>query len=209
MKNRPDIKAADLTIDAAKIQEETAQDNTRPSLALVGLVGQGGTDDDYGDSLDDAIDDGETRWQAGLAFSMPLQNNAAKGLYRQASAAHSKARNSAQLLRLEVQQSVRTTVRDVGLAIKGMEATKKTSLATQKRLEAEQAKFEAGRATTLDVLAAQEAYSQALSQEKLVEVAYALALAELDRIQGLVTPSSIHPSDRPGHVLLGTCPYPA
>lgn len=192
LKNRPDLKAAELSIDAAKIQEETAKDNTRPSLALVGLVGQGGTDEDYGGSLDDAIDDGETQWQAGLAFSMPLQNNAAKGLYRQAGAAHSKARNTAELLRLQVQQSVRTTVRDVQLAIKGMEATRKTSLATQKRLEAEQAKFDAGRATTLDVLAAQEAYSQALSQEKLVEVAYAVALAELDRIQGLVTPLSAY-----------------
>ncbi len=186
LKNRPDIRAADLSSDAARIQEETARDNTRPSLAIVGLVGQGGTDEVYGDSLNDALDDGETQWQAGLAFSMPLQNNAAKGLYRQAGAAHSKARNSAELLRLQVQQGVRTTVRDVGLAIKGMEATKKTSLATQKRLEAEQAKFEAGRATTLDVLAAQEAYSQALSQEKRIEVAYALTLAELDRIQGLV-----------------------
>jgi outer membrane protein TolC len=117
---------------------------------------------------------------------VPLQNNTAEGLYLQAGAAHSKARNTADLLRLQVQQSVRTTVRDVQLAIKGMEATKKTSLATQKRLEAEQAKFDAGRATTLDVLAAQEAYSQALSQEKLIEVRYAQTLAELDRIQGLV-----------------------
>jgi outer membrane protein TolC len=186
LRNRPDIKAADLSIDAARIREESARDNTRPSLDLVGLLGQGGTDEAYGDSIDDAIDDGETQWQAGLAFSMPLQNNVAKGLYRQAGAAHSKARNTAEQMRLEVQQSVRTTVRDVQLAIKGMEATKKTSLATQKRLEAEQAKFAAGRATTFDVLAAQEAYSQALSQEKLIEVAYAVALAELDRLQGLV-----------------------
>lgn len=190
LKNRPDVKAADLSSDAARIQEETARDNTRPSLDLVGLVGQGGTDEAYGDSIDDAIDDGETQWQAGLALSMPLQNNVAKGLYRQAGAAHSKARNKAEQLRLEVQQSVRTTVRDVQLAIKGMEATKKTSLATQKRLEAEQAKFDAGRATTLDVLTAQEAYSQALSQEKLIEVRYAQTLAELDRIQGLVPPLS-------------------
>ncbi len=186
LKNRPDIQAADLSSDAARIQEETALDNTRPSLAIVGLVGQGGTDEIYGDSLNDALDDGETQWQAGLAFSMPLQNNVAEGIYRQAGAARSKARNYAELLRLQVQQGVRTAVRDVQLAIKGMEATKKTSLATQKRLEAEQAKFDAGRATTLDVLAAQEAYSQALSQEKRIEVAYALTLAELARVQGLL-----------------------
>jgi outer membrane protein TolC len=190
LKTRPDVQAATLNQEAMEIQESEAKDKTRPNLALVGLVGQGGTDDVYGDSLDDAIDDPETQWQAGFALSVPLQNSAAQGTYRQVKAAHSKARNSLQLLHLQVQQTVRTTVRDVQLAIKAMEATRKTSLATRKRLEAEQAKFEAGRATTLDVLTAQEAYSQALSQEKLTEVGYAQTLAELDRIQGLMPPLS-------------------
>jgi outer membrane protein TolC len=185
LQQRPDVRAADLNREAAEILESAARDDTRPDLALVGLVGQGGTDEEFGSSLDDAIDNPETQWQAGLALSIPLQNRGAEGNYSQARAATSKARNSAELLRLEVQRSVRTTLRDVQLALKAMEATKKTSLASQKRLEAEQAKFDAGRATTLDVLTAQEAYSEALSQEKLAEVSYAVALAELDRIQGL------------------------
>lgn len=184
--NRPDLKAAELAIEAARIEEKVAEDNIRPSLDLVGLVGQGGTDDAYGDSLSDAVDSPETEWQAGLTWSVPLQNNIAKGRYRQAVAASSRAMNQAQQLRLTVQKSVRTTVRDVQLAIKAMEATTKTSLATQKRLEAEEAKFSVGRSTTFDVLTAQDAYSQALSQEKQSQVAYALALAELDRIQGVV-----------------------
>lgn len=186
LSNRPDLQAAELATQAAKIQKEVALDNIRPSLALVGLVGQGGTNDGYGDSLTDVADDPKTEWQAGLALSMPLQNSSAKGLYRQAGAAHNKAKNNEQLLRLQVQKSVRTTVRDVELALKAMEATKKTTLATGKRLEAEQAKFDVGRATTYDVLTAQDAYSQTLSQEKKSEVFYALALAELDRIQGQI-----------------------
>lgn len=192
LQTRPDIQAATLSQEATEILETAAKDKTRPNLSLVGLVGQGGTDDVYGDTLDDAIDNPETQWQAGFTLSVPLHNSAAEGTYRQAKAAHSKARNSLQLLRLQVQQTVRTTVRDVQLAIKAMEATRKTSLATRKRLEAEQAKFEAGRATTLDVLTAQEAYSQALSQEKLTEVGYAQILAELDRIQGLMPPLTAH-----------------
>ncbi len=190
LNNRPDLKAALLAVDAAKIQAEVAEDNTRPALALVGSVGQGGNDRNYGDTLSDAANSPETEWTAGLTFSMPLQNSAAKGVQRQALAAHSKAKNSAELLRLEVQKSVRTTVRDVQLAVKAMEATKKTSLAMKKRLEAEEAKFGVGRATTFDVLTAQEAYAQALSLEKQSEVGYALALTELDRIQGVVSTSA-------------------
>jgi outer membrane protein TolC len=60
----------------------------------------------------------------------------------------------------------------------------------QKSLEAEQAKFASGRSTTIDVLIAQEAYSRALSQQNLTKINYAGTLAELDRIQGLITFSS-------------------
>ncbi len=189
--NRPDVKAADLQVDAAIINTKLAEDNIRPSLALVGMVGYGGTDEAYDNALEAAFDDTETEWQIGLNFSIPFANDAAKGTLTQAMATHNKARTNAQLLRLHVKKAVRTTVRDVHLAIKAMEATRKTSLATLKRLEAEQAKFEAGRSTTLDVLIAQDAYSQALSQENRTNIVYVQSLAEIDRIQGLVTISSI------------------
>jgi len=121
---------------------------------------------------------------------MPLQNSTAKGNVQIARALHNKARTNAQLLRQRIKKTVRTTVRDVELAIKAVEATRKTSLATLKRLEAEQIKFDSGRSTTLDVLIAQDAYSQALSQENLTNVVYANTLSELDRIQGLITLTS-------------------
>ena len=185
--NRPDIKAADLNSEVAGIQSKIATDNTRPSLALAGSVGYGGTNDAYGRAIDQAFDEPDTQWQLGLNFSIPLQNSHAKGSLAQATVLHRKAKTSAKLLRLQVKKSIRTTVRDVNLAIKAMEATRKTSVATLKRLEAEQAKFDAGSATTLDVLIAQEAYSQALSQENRTSIIYVKSLAEIDRIQGAIT----------------------
>lgn len=190
LKNRPDIKAADLLMEAAKFEEQRAQNDIRPDLSLVGGVGLAGTADTYGNSLDNSLSHPDNLWQVGLTFSMPLQNSIAKGNYRQAKASYNRAKTSAELLRQQIRQTVRTTVRDVQLAIKALDATRKTSLATLKRLEAEQAKFDSGRSTTLDVLTAQEAYSQALSQQNQTSITYANTLAELDRIQGVVTFSS-------------------
>ncbi len=190
LQNRPDIKAADLLIEAARFEEKKAKDDVRPDLSLVGDIGLTGTADDYGDSLDNNLRDPDNLWQVGVTFSMPLENRGAKGYYQQAKASYHRAKTSAELLRQQIRKSVRTTVRDVQLAIKALEATRKTSLASKKSLEAEQAKFAAGRSTTLDVLIAQEAYSSALSQQNLTNVNYANTLAELDRIQGLVTFSS-------------------
>lgn len=187
LKNRPDIKAADLYIEAALIQQKRAKNSTLPSLDLNGRVGLGGTDDTYGNSIDNTFDDTETLWQVGLTFSAPLDNSLAKGQYIQAKASYNKAKTNALLLRQQIRRKVRTTVRDVELAIKAMEATKKTAYATMKGLEAEEIKFQAGRATTLDVLVAQASYSNALSAENRTKIIYVQSLAELDRIQGIIT----------------------
>jgi outer membrane protein len=188
--NRPDLKAAKLYTEAADIALLSAKDRTRSSLSLLGSVGLGGTDNSYGDSLDYLASDSDTSWLIGLAFSRPLDNSFAKGEKIQAEAVRNQARTSSQILKQEVRRSVRSALRDVNLAIKAMEAAKKTSLSTLKGLEAEQIKFNAGRGTTLDVLVAQESYSTALSQENLAKINYAKTLAELDRIQGIVTMAS-------------------
>lgn len=190
LKSRPDIKAADLLVEAAKLDTKRAKDDILPDLALIGGVGLAGTSDTYGDSIDNSLRDPDNLWQVGVSFSMPLQNRIAQGNYRQAKAGYNRAITNAELLRQQIRRAVRTTVRDVQLAIKALEATQKTSLAMQKSLEAEQAKFDSGRSTTLDVLIAQEAYSRALSQLNLTRITYAGTLAELDRIQGLITFSS-------------------
>jgi outer membrane protein TolC len=187
LKNRPDIKAADLLAEAALYEKARAKDAIRPDLSLVGGVGLAGTAGSYGDSIESGVSAPNNRWQIGVTFSMPLENRVAKGSYQQAKADYNRSKTNAELLRQQIRRSVRTTVRDVHLATKALDATRKTSLATLKRLEAEQAKFAAGRSTTLDVLAAQEAYAQALSQQNQTSVNYADILAELDRIQGLVT----------------------
>lgn len=187
LQNRPDLKASDLTTEAAKIEMARATDDIRPDLSFVGNIGIGARTSRYEDAIDNSLTDPNNQWQAGLTFSMPLENSAAKGNRQQARASYNIARTNSELLRQQVRRSVRTTIRDVRLAIKALEATRKTSLATLKRLEAEEAKFNSGRSTTLDVLAAQEAYSRALSQENQTKISYANVLAELDRIQGLVT----------------------
>jgi len=184
--NRADIKAADLQVEAARLRVAAAKNRVLPSLDLEGGVGIGGTSDSYRNSLDNISSDPDTIWQVGIVFSTPLGNRAAKGNYQQARAGLAKSRTEAEFLRQQVHRGTREVVRDVELAIKGVEAAEKTSLATLKRLEAEQEKFAVGRSTANNVLEAQKAYAEAISTENRVRVEYAKALAELDRIQGVI-----------------------
>ncbi|AGF77820.1 outer membrane protein [Desulfocapsa sulfexigens DSM 10523] len=184
--NRPDIRAADMEKEAAEIISVAMKDKTLPSLNLFGSVGLGGNEDSYGNAVDRLSNDGDTRWQAGVKFSLPLENRSAEGKYRQAKAQAVRAKIGAELLRQQTRSLARQAVRDVRLSLKAIEATRKTSLSSQKRLEGEQTKFDVGRATTYDVLVAQEAFSRALADEYRAQILYVQVLAELDRIQGIV-----------------------
>ncbi len=185
--NRPDLQAANLQVAASKYQLDKAENDKKPALDLIGTVGFGSRAEDYSSALDNSLSDSDTLWQVGLSFSRPLDNSLAQGRYRQAMAVHNINKTNVEQLKQEIRKTVRVTVRDVDLALKAIEATRKTSIATQKRLEAEQIKFEAGRSTTLDVLIAQQDFARALSTENLTKVVYAQSLAELDRIQGVIT----------------------
>ncbi len=185
--NRPDVKAASLQIKASDYQVTKAKNEILPDLNLFGSLGYGGTGDTYGSAIDNSFSNSDTQWQVGVSLSRPFDNSLAEGQHRQALALRNKNRTSLELLKQEIRRTVRVTLRDVELALKAIGATSKTALATEKRLEAEQAKFDAGRSTTLDVLIAQQDYASALSSENRSKVLYSQSLAELDRIQGMIT----------------------
>lgn len=185
--NRPDLQAATLQIKTSQYLLDKADNDRKPSLDLRGSLGLGSNAEDYSAALGDSLSDSDTRWLVGLRFSRPLDNSAAEGRYRQTLAVHKKNQTNLDQLKQEIRRSVRSTLRDVELALKAIEATSKTSTATEKRLEAEQIKFDAGRSTTLDVLIAQQDYARALSAENRSKIIYAQSLSELDRIQGKIT----------------------
>ena len=185
--NRPDVKAASLQIQASEYQVTKSENEILPALNLIGSVGYGGAADSYSGALDNSFSDSDTRWQLGVTISRPFDNSLAEGQHRQALALRNKNRTSLELLKQQIRRTVRVTVRDIELALKAIDATRKTATATQKRLEAEQIKFDAGRSTTLDVLIAQQDYARALSNENRSKVIYSQSLAELDRIQGMIT----------------------
>jgi outer membrane protein len=184
--NRPDLLAAKSQIRGAEIIATRKKNQTLPRLGIYGSAGIGASGDEFGNAYSNINDENDQHWQLGLTFSMPLENRYAEGEYRQALSSIRKTKIQTEILRQEIRRKVRSSVRDVELALKAIEATRKTTLATAKRLEAEQTKFESGKSTTFDVLAAQESYARTLSDEHRAKVVYVQSLAEIDRVQGII-----------------------
>ncbi len=190
LENRRDIKAADLRVESARLIRAQASSALLPSLALVAGAGLNGLDDNFAGSVRDFSNESFYSWNIGLSFQVPFKNRIARGNYVSAGAEEEKARVEAESLRQSITRSVREAVRNVRLAIKTINATRKTSLASLKRLEAEQSKFAVGLSTANYVLEAQESYARALAGQKRALIDYAGALADLDRVQGLIRAKS-------------------
>ncbi len=184
--NRPDLLAAKSQTRGAEIIAARKKNHTLPRLGLYGKAGIGASGDDFGRPYDNIGDDNDQHWQLGINFSIPLENHYAQGEYRASLSIIRKTKIQTEILAQEIRRKVRSSVRDVELAQKAIEATRKTTLATAKRLEAEQTKFESGKSTTFDVLAAQESYARTLSDEYRAKVVYVQSMAEIDRVQGII-----------------------
>lgn len=187
LKNHPDIKASEFRMQAAQLNVYKAEDSLQPDISLSGRAGVNGADDKYGDSAGNMVSDSDFSWKIGLSFSMSLENDLAQGTKIISQAELNKIRLNHELLMQQFILQAKGIVRNFRLVLKSIDASEKTVLAAQKNLETEQEKFTAGLSTSLDILLAQEAYTQALAGQKRSQVTYANILAELDRIKGIIT----------------------
>jgi outer membrane protein len=194
--NRPDLRSANQSLDLDELQIRKVRNDFLPDLSLTGtyttqgigalydrsgfLAGTGG----FGDSLGQMFGFGYPVWGFGLQLRLPIRN-------RQASADLADAlvgKKRDMLAVRNVQQQVRL---DILQAVSQVEASKASvKLAqvaldfSQKRLDAEQKKYELGTSQIYFVLQAQQ--DLVTAQNTLVQqsVQYRRNLLNLSRRQG-------------------------
>jgi len=184
--NHPSIQSANAELEATELLAESAEDSLLPSLSVIGRAGFSGADEQLNDSIQDGLESPKFSWQAGLSFSISLENSLAKGNHISALADLRRAKLNILQLRQKLAFAVREAVRNLATSLKTLEAARKAVLASKKNLQAEEDKFEVGMATTNDVLQAQEEYSLALNSENQALVDHSKSIAELDRLKGTI-----------------------
>ncbi|GAB4388587.1 MAG: hypothetical protein Kow0025_08810 [Thermodesulfovibrionales bacterium] len=184
LENRRDYAQALKDLDSRRIMREFYRNQKLPSLDVSASAGLNGLDGGFGDVMDASTSGDFYSWQVGLEFSMPLNNRAARGNYLKAEYEERRAALRLSRLRKEITLEVREALRAVELARESVEATRKTRIASEKRLEAEQERFRLGLATLNDVLTFQEEYAGSLSSEKRSLTDYATAVVGLRKAAG-------------------------
>ena len=173
---RPEIMAADEALKKSGLNVRVAQNGLLPNVDLAAAYGRAQTGTSVGRALDFRGDE----WTAGLLFSYPLGNVAARSLLSRARIEH--ARFETQLVQTKrlVELQVRTAEIRLRTSLERMKPLAVSVEQAEGKLEIARARFALGQATNKDVTDAQEDIRDGEIDLLRSIVDYDIGLAELE-----------------------------
>ncbi|MBW8058304.1 MAG: TolC family protein [candidate division NC10 bacterium] len=188
LRMRPEYEAAKVDLSNRELTLRFTRNQLLPDLSFRGSVGLNGldaTNPSYGDNLNELGSRDFYSYSAGLVFSIPLGNRAARAEFIKAQFEREQARVSLRSLELEITAEVREAVRRVQADAKLVEETRATRVLREEQLRIEQKRLEAGVSTTFEVLRFQRDLAVAQSAEVRTVTDHKKAVANLDRVRGV------------------------
>ena len=131
--HRPELLRAQAQGESRRLEATIAEERRRPALDLVASYGQKGLADDYGQSLEQSLQDDLQNWSVGLIFNYPLGNRQAVGEAMRKKYLATSAQRDVERLREVVRRELRTAQRQIRLGeLRLQVASDGVSLAAEK-----------------------------------------------------------------------------
>jgi outer membrane protein TolC len=202
LERRPELDQSRTELDTRSYNVRYTRNQLRPQVDLVGQLvytGLGGTrfirDDlagsvigeipgGYSDALDQMVGLDFYNWSVGLQVSYPIGHSSESAQHAQAQVDYRRQRASIEGQELVVAQEVRTAARGVDTGRKRIQATRVARELAQRRLEAEQKKFEVGMSTSFLIVQTQRDLTEAAANELIALIDYQKALVTFERARG-------------------------
>jgi outer membrane protein len=181
---RNDLKQVLIEREKKKILTLFYKNQRLPDLNLFATGGLSGLSDSTSDAFDRLDKGSDKNWKVGFLFRIPLFQRDSKGRYLKAKYEEAQAEETVKALNQRITLEVRQAWRALSLSLKTIEASKKTRIASEKKLKAEERRFHVGLATLTDVLKFQEEYVNSLLNEKKAEFVYHISIAEHEKMKG-------------------------
>jgi len=184
--SRPDYARSQVLLENSAVAERFAANQRLPRLQIFGEYGLTGLSDEFSNAVD-VLDDGDyNAWEVGLRFDVPIPNRTARSEYRIAQLQREQARVRLAELEEEITREVANALAD----LRTSEARIGAAMAAQKLAEdvlaARDLSFKMGRTDNLEVLRAQDSLAAAERDTLRARIDYAIALANLLRVQGVL-----------------------
>jgi outer membrane protein TolC len=168
----PALKSLQQGLALSDIDVRVALASLRPQLDLAASIGRVGRNTDLAESLRQLGRSDDNVYSAGLTFSLPVQNRAARGAAEVANATRDSARLDAEDLALAIRDGVARFASQIRAAGARIGLARDAVRFAEDNLTAESARFQVGTATNNDVLMRQQELKQA-------QIAVARAIVDL------------------------------
>jgi outer membrane protein TolC len=201
---RPILEQTRVDLDTRDYNVRFTRNQMMPQVDVVGSVAFNGIGGDqlirgdfagepseiipggYGDAIDQIFGGDFRDWSVGLNVSYPLGNSQAEALHAQAQVAARQARARVDASQILIAQEVRQAARTVDTNRKRIDATRVARELAERRLEAEEKKFEVGMSTSFLIVQAQRDLAQAAANELRALIDYNQAIVVFERARGTI-----------------------
>jgi outer membrane protein TolC len=186
LESRADLKQLRLSLESALLQEQVARHQVLPDLSMIASGGFSGIDGSIGNSFQQ-IGQGEGAWwSAGLQFTLPLGNSAAKNYYRQSRLRTEQLRNQISAFEWQVNNSVESDMRSLISARLQLQTNDQSVRFAEERLAEYRNQRKAGTGSVQDVLNAENDLIAARNAQSDATETFAYAVAFLWRDIGVL-----------------------
>ncbi len=199
---RTDIVNMRKSLEADDINIRYYKNQTLPDLnvqAGYGMTGQGGTSYTFNDSFPPVVTSVQEKsyrsvlsqmfgndfhnWSVAVTVGYPLGRSAGEAALARAKVAYSQSELQLRSLELSVATQVREAVRTLNTNRKRVDATRVSRELAERKLVAEQKKFEAGMSTNFLVIQAQRDLATARNAELQAVLDYNRSLVDFETVQ--------------------------
>jgi outer membrane protein TolC len=182
--NGPSLAIVQATIDQYKLDALRARRNNLPQLTVNGGAGYNTLKGSYFTAAGNAWNGPGYTWQAGVALTFPWGQRSNKALYRQALDNMEQEQVALDQADQSLMVQVRAAVRAVESNVEGVAAATQASVLSLKQYELQKARFDAGLATSYDVVLAQNQLETTRVSEIQARVNLRVAIADLRMLEG-------------------------
>jgi outer membrane protein TolC len=191
VQNRPDLRALRSSVAAAEVTLLEFDQDTLPSLDVVGSYSSDGVrDTGFQDAFADSIDQQYPDWSVRLEFAIPIGNQAAQSRAQRARLEVERQRRLLHAATLDVTREVREALRNLTTLAQSIRASTVSVRLAESNLETEQVKLRVGASTVFEVQQRNQELREARSRNLRNQLDYRTAESELLYVQGLLRVTS-------------------
>ena len=187
LEKRHDYLQVNRDLEIKETNLRYTNNQTLLDLSFFGGIGLNGLNSSYSSNLERLKSGDFYSWQVGLSLEIPIGNRSARSDYIKARLEEEKARLAIKNMEDAITAEVREALREIDTTIKRIDATRSARVLAEKKLDAEEKRFNVGMSTSHDILVYQEELANALRNEKKAMIDHNIALINMEKVMGTAT----------------------